>query len=665
MYLKSIGLKRFRSFEDASIDLQKDLTIFVGENNSGKSNAIDAIRLLTSPLGSQREKYCESTDLRFQSTERQFEIVGYLSELSAGQQGRLITAATGPSLEEARFGLTYAADQPYAKPHFWAGKDGNIPERGSLEMIRHVYLPPLRDANYSLASSNPTRILALLKHFLEGTDELDLAKELARNDSHPILKKVDGAVGKNLSALTTGVRHQDAALGFSADETLVDIARDLRFRLADYGVTPESLRYSGLGYANLLYMSIIAVELEKVRTADLTLFLVEEPEAHLHPQLQAAVLGFLMDQAEASRKQTAVEKGPAGELQVIVATHSPNLSAWVSSEKLVVFKSVGFESNLACDEIDNKSSASVFSEFLTAKDSNTVKSAENSNEETTSSSVPASTKLFSGAEQTKLRRRTNCIALALLDLKEVERRKVDRYLDVTKAALLFASRVLIVEGIAEALLLPVIAQHHTLKNQIENLRIFRSAVFIAIDGVDFEPYAKLLLTSVNGARIADRLVIVTDGDKDLTEKDAHKKDPKSSSNKAAEATLLNIANTDCADLKSPGQLREEALVKLARELNSESNLSVITNEYSLEPDLLKAGNEEIMKKAYLKLHKQSQEKWNKAVSSPVEERGKNIKALFKEARKGDYAQILAGLIEQEESFIVPAYIEQAIKDLVK
>ena len=61
------------------------------------------------------------------------------------------------------------------------------------------------------------------------------------------------------------LRPQAAALGFASQETLVDIARDLRFKLADHGVRPEDLQYSGHGYANLLFMATIAVELEKVR----------------------------------------------------------------------------------------------------------------------------------------------------------------------------------------------------------------------------------------------------------------------------------------------------------------------------------------------------------------------------------------------------------------
>jgi putative ATP-dependent endonuclease of OLD family len=52
-----------------------------------------------------------------------------------------------------------------------------------------------------------------------------------------------------------------------------------------------------------------------------------------------------------------------------------------------------------------------------------------------------------------------------------------------------------------------------LKTNKDKLRLFRSAVFIPIDGVDFSPYATLLLSAVNGARIADRVVVMTDGDK--------------------------------------------------------------------------------------------------------------------------------------------------------
>jgi putative ATP-dependent endonuclease of OLD family len=521
-------------------------------------------------------------------------------------------------------------------------------------MIRHVYLPPLRDAKRALASGNPTRIYALLQHFLGEVDPNELAKRLKRASGEQILKDIGGAVDIGLAALTAGVRRQASSLGFSTDESLIDIARELRFKLADYGIEPEDLRYTGHGYANLLYIATIAVELEKVKSADLTMFLVEEPEAHLHPQLQAAVLCFLEEQAEKSRKIKAEYRGPAGQLQVIVATHSPNLSAWVSSERLVFFRSVHAKQKNA-EAIDPTSKTTVLAATPAIAEPTTVEPTAAATAIETNS-TPAGIELPENSEPTEgfvqdtnpsdqtasslpavARRSTRCIPLRALALSDPERRKVDRYLDVTKSALLFGGRVLLVEGIAEALLLPIIAKNHVLKGDQDKFRIFRSAVFVPIDGVDFECYLRLLLTPFNDIRIADRVVVITDGDR----------------------------TDEATGTATPGERRKTTYDDIVKNLGASQNFQAVINTYSLETELVNAGNSSLLREAYLKLHPKSEAKWDAAVTLSGDQRAAAVQGLFKDTPKGDFAQLVAESIRDTPNFVVPGYLKTAIEALVQ
>jgi len=44
MYISEVNLKNFRLFSDIKVVLNKGMNLFIGENNSGKTAFIDAIR---------------------------------------------------------------------------------------------------------------------------------------------------------------------------------------------------------------------------------------------------------------------------------------------------------------------------------------------------------------------------------------------------------------------------------------------------------------------------------------------------------------------------------------------------------------------------------------------------------------------------------------------
>lgn len=578
MHLHSLRLQRFRSCSDVTVELRPDLTVLVGENNGGKSNVIDGLRLLTLPLNGRRDRYPEDEDLRRGSTEASFTIEGRFSGMSDSVKGLLISAVPDPAQDLAILGMRYqakAAGSLRGRTTFWAGRfDTAEPEPGATDLIRHVYLPPLRDARQALGSGSAARITALLQHFLEEGEEENFLEHVKREDRpHRVIEAVNTEIGKALGNLAGGVRPQTALLGFAA-EVLWDVARDLRFRLADAGLEPADIQASGLGYANLLYMATVVVELAKAREADLTLFLVEEPEAHLHPQLQMLVLDFMLEQARKSSQQVPVAGQPEGRIQVTVTTHSPNLTAWVSPEHLVVVRSVRDESE----------------------------------------KPPA--------------HYTVTVPIAKLGLDKADMNKVSRYLDVTRSALLFGNRAFLVEGIAEAVLLPVIARCIVLKDDPTAWQRFRGAVLVPIEGVDFAPYIEVLLRSYKGCSVADRVVVVTD-----------------------------------ADPSAPGN-RKEDLEALASGWGMADRLNVFTNAVTLEHELFTAGNAEILKAAFLALHPRSADRWINDVEHAAEaESGGAFVRLLSETRtrKGDFAQQLAAQIEAGGAFIAPAYIRSAIE----
>jgi len=307
MRLRKISIKHFRNLRNIDI-YPSHTTIFVGENNIGKSNLLYALRLLLDPAAKRLEAELSEEDINDAARsegDNSFSIaieVGDLQnhvELEAIFRERLDreedeTYVTLEGIYEPDDEGTYNWKVQVLPPE---GRN-NDPQQFSPRMARSIplyYLDAVRDAKTEMRATGR----GALSQLLSGLELEDVEDEVIEG-----ISSANEAISRNqgIYDLSTGIRDllsanipggQAEASMSVATEDPSQLVKNLRLNLK---CQSDSRAYEmdrhGTGLQNLV---LIAMFRHRISTGGYIqpILAIEEPEAHLHPQAQRCLFSDL------------------------------------------------------------------------------------------------------------------------------------------------------------------------------------------------------------------------------------------------------------------------------------------------------------------------------------------------------------------------------------